>query len=171
MKNYIAIGKLAAVFGVNGEMVLRHNLGKKTGFKGLEVIFIEEFTDSFLPYFIEAAKIKSETEVLVKIEGLNNREEALNLLQKQVWLLEEDFKKYAAKDAPISLLGFHVINQKEDIGEVAEVIEQPMQVLLKLFYKEKEVLIPLNEQTLDKVDKRNRRVHVNLPDGLLEIYQ
>ena len=49
-------------------------------------------------------------------------------------------------------------------------IEQPHQVLCKIFIEGKEALIPLNESTLQKVDKKKKQLYVDLPDGLLEIY-
>ena len=48
-----------ATFGFNGEMVLKHHLGKKTSLRGLETLFIEKQKDELLPYFIESVKIKS----------------------------------------------------------------------------------------------------------------
>jgi 16S rRNA processing protein RimM len=42
MTEYFKIGKLAASTGLKGELILQHNLGKKTSFKGLEAIFIED---------------------------------------------------------------------------------------------------------------------------------
>ena len=41
---------------------------------------------------------------------------------------------------------------------------------MQLTMNNKEVLIPLNESTLKKIDRKKKEVHVNLPDGLLEIY-
>ena len=38
-------------------------------------------------------------------------------------------------------------------------------------FGEKEILIPLHEQTLQSVDNKNKKVFVDLPDGLLEIYR
>ena len=149
---------------------MKHSLGKKTSLKNLETFFIEEKKDSFLPYFIESAKIKNDKEIFVKLEGINNKEEAHKLVQNEIWLLEKDFKKFAAASAPISLLGFTMINENEELGEVLEVIEQPHQVLCKILLNGKEALIPIHEEFLDKIDKKNRKVFVTLPDGLLEIY-
>ena len=87
-----------------------------------------------------------------------------------VWLPEPDFKKFAARSAPASLLGYTIINNKESLGEILELIEQPHQLLCRLEIKGKEVLIPLHEETLRKVNHKNKEVVVNLPDGLLEIY-
>jgi len=170
MTEYYKIGKLVAVFGLKGELVLKHTLGKKTSLKGLSAIFTEEKTKSFLPWFIESTKIKSEEEVYIKLEGVDVREAAMKLTQKEIWIPEPEFKKFAAKSAPGSLLGYIVINDKEPLSEILEVIEQPHQLLCRLEINEKEVLIPLNEQTIQKIDHKKKQVNVSLPDGLLEIY-
>ncbi len=170
MTEYFKIGKLAASTGLKGELIIQHNLGKKTAFKGLEAIFIEDKKDSFLPYFIQTAKIKNDNETIVKLEGVDIVEAARKLTPKEVWLAEEDFKKYAAKSSPIALLGFTMVNDGEPLGIITEVIEQPHQVLCTILYKGKEALIPLHEESLENVDQKNRKVFVTLPEGLLEIY-
>ena len=170
MIEYYKIGKLLAVHGLTGELLLKHELGKKTSLKGLQAIFIEEKKSSFLPWFIESTKIKSEEEIYIKLEGINSREAAIRLTQKEIWLPETDFKKFAAKSAPASLLGYTIINSGEPLGEILELIEQPHQLLCRLDIKGKEVLIPLHEKTLQKVNHKKKEVLVELPEGLLEIY-
>lgn len=170
MAEYYKIGKLVAVFGLKGELVLKHTLGKKTSLKGLQAVFIEEKKQSFIPWFIETAKIKTEEEVYLKLEGVDTREAAMKLTQKEIWILEPDFKKLAAKSAPASILGYTIINDNEPLSEVLEVIEQPHQLLCRIEINQKEVLIPLNEQTIQKIDHKKKQVSVSLPDGLLEIY-
>lgn len=167
---YFKIGKLAAAFGINGQLVLQHELGKKTSLKGLQAIFIEDKKDSFLPWFIQASKIKSDTEIYLSLEGITTREAALKLAQKQVWLTEADFKKFASKSAPASLLGYTIIDNEKKLGEILEVIEQPHQIICRLEIESKEVLIPLNEAFLQKIDHRKKQVLVTLPEGLLDIY-
>ncbi len=170
MTEYFKIGKFAATFGLKGELVLKHELGKKTSLKGLQAIFIEEKKDSFFPWFIESTKIKNEEEVYIKLDGLNKREEALKLTPKEVWVKEEDFKKFAAKSSPVNLLGFDIVENKKVLGTILEIIEQPHQLLCRTEINGKEVLIPLHEETLQKIDHKKRQVIVELPDGLLEIY-
>lgn len=170
MTNYCSIGKLVATFGVKGELVLRHHLGKKTSLKGLETLFIEEKKDELLPYFLESARIKNDDELFLKIEGIDTKEAAHKLMQKQIWLTQDDFNKYTDKAAPIALLGYHIINEGKDLGEILEVIEQPHQVLCRIDLNGNEALIPIHEGSLLKVDKRKKQVHVELPEGLLDIY-
>ena len=170
MEEYFKIGKLVAVHGLKGELLLQHELGKKTSLNGLQAIFIEEKKNSFLPLFIESAKIKSEEEVYLKLEGVNTREAAIRLGKKEIWVPETDFKKIVSKTAPANLLGYTIINNDESLGEILELIEQPHQLLCRLDIKGKEVLIPLHEGSLKKVNHRKKEVLVELPDGLLEIY-
>jgi len=170
MNQYFKIGKFVATHGLSGELILVHSLGKKTTLKGLDALFIEEAKDNFLPYFIEKTSIRSDTETLVKLEGFDSKEAARKITPKEVWMAEKDFNNYAAKAAPIALLGFDIIDGETNLGEIIEVIEQPHQVLCSIMYNGKEALIPIHEESLQKVDKKNKRVHVVLPEGLLEIY-
>ncbi len=170
MAEYFNIGKFVAVHGLKGELLLKHALGKKTSLKGLQTIFTEEKKNSFLPWFIETTKIKSDEEIYIKLEGVNTREAAMKLAQKKVWLNEADFKKFAARSAPAGLLGYTVIYNSEPLGEILELIEQPHQLLCRLEIKGREVLIPLHEETLQKVNHKKKEVWVELPEGLLDIY-
>jgi len=171
MTEYFKVGKLVATFGLKGELVLKHNLGKKTSLKGLAAVFIEERKESFIPWFVESTKIKTDEEIYLKLEGLNSREQAFRLTQKEVWLPEANFKKFSSKSSPINLLGFEIIEEEKPLGKILEVIEQPHQLLCRIEINGKEVLIPLHEETIIKLDKRKQQVIVELPPGLLEIYQ
>ena len=159
-----------AAHGVKGELLLKHELRKKTSLKGLTTIFIENQKNSFLPWFVQSTRTKSEDHVFVQLEGVPTREAATKLAQKEVWFSAADVKRFSAKSSPINLLGYVIISQEKTLGEVAEVIEQAHQMLCKIEINNREVLIPLNDDTLKKIDHKKKQLIVNLPDGLLEIY-
>ena len=170
MVEYFKIGKFVAAHGVNGELVLKHELGKKTSLKGLQTIFIEEKKDSFLPWFVESTRMKNDNEVFVRMEGVITREAAIKLTQKEVWFTEADLKKFSARSSPINLLGYSIVNYEKPVGQILEVIEQPHQLLCRIEIKGKEVLIPINESFLQNINHAKKQVHVELPEGLIEIY-
>ncbi|MFM2359790.1 MAG: hypothetical protein RLY16_1783 [Bacteroidota bacterium] len=171
MEQYFKIGKLAASFGLKGELIMKHSLGKKTALKGLKKLFVETSKDSFLPYFITETKVKSESEVFIKLEGVDTPEIARKLTPREVWLTADDFAAHSAKSAAISLLGFQLVNAGENLGEIIEVIEQPHQILVAIMLNGNEALIPIHEASLEKIDTQKKRVLVKLPDGLLDIYR
>ena len=170
MTDYLKIGKLVSAFGLQGEMILKHQLGKKSSLKDLKAIFIEEKKQAFIPWFIEATRIKSEEEIYIKLEGIDTREKAIKLVQKEVWLPEADFKKYAVRSSPVNLLGYAIIEEGNSLGNIEEVIEQPHQLLCRITINSKEAFIPLHEETILKIDHKKKQVIVELPEGLLEIY-
>lgn len=169
--DYIHIGKIVATFGVKGDVILVHGLEKKSDFKTVEAIFIEQTKNNFIPYFLQKAKPKDNTESYLSLESVSTKEAAHKFIQKNVWLLQADFEKVAGKASAIGLIGFLIYDDQDLIGTVEEVIEQPHQLLLKTTYKNKEALIPLHEESIDKIDRKKKEVHVVLPDGLLAIYE
>ncbi len=170
MNEQINIGKLVATVGLKGELLLKHALGKKAVFKKSEVLFIETEKNIQIPYFIENSNSKNNTETIIKFEGIDAKEQASKFLQKKIWINKPEFEKHVSKTAPVNLNGFIVFNKDEKLGEIKSVIEQPQQILLQIHVQQKEVLIPLNESTLKKIDRRKKEVHVTLPEGLLEVY-
>ena len=170
MSHYFKIGKLVASFGLKGELVLQHSLGKKSSFKGLQAVFLEETRDNFIPYFIEKTSIKNDAETFVKLEGIDSPEAARKLTPKEVWLQETDFQKYTHKAAPIALLGFEIMDGETPIGQVIEVIEQPHQILCTVIYNGKEALIPVHAENLINIDTKNKKIVVELPEGLLDVF-
>jgi 16S rRNA processing protein RimM len=170
LPEYISIGKIVAAHGLKGELLLEHQLGKKTSLKGLKTIFTEEKTNSFLPWFIESTRIKSDTETWIKLEQVDAREAALRLVRRKVWLMEDDQKKFASRKSPTSVLGYMVIDKGKPLGQIEEVYEQPHQLVCRIAMNGKEVLIPLHEESLKKIDHRKKELHADLPDGLLDVY-
>jgi len=170
MKSYIKVGKIVAAHGLKGDVILQHELGKKTELKKLPAISVELKKDSFVPFFLSKAKGTTEKESLLLFEEIDTREKALPLVGKLCWLPEEQFKKYADQQAPASLLGYQLIEATKPLGIIEEVIEQPQQFLCRIQIEKKEVLIPLNESTLVSIDHQAKTVTVQLPDGLLSIY-
>jgi 16S rRNA processing protein RimM len=170
MENYTRIGKFVATFGVKGDLILVHHLGEDVLFKQGQVLFMEEGKGKMIPHFIARCKSRANGELLIGLDGIDAPEQAKKWTRREVWLLETDLRKIASASAPVSLLGFEVLEHDKVLGLVEEVIEQPTQVLLRLTIQQKEVLIPLHEQTLVKVERKKKKLHVVLPEGLLDIY-
>ena len=91
---YFKAGKLVAVHGLKGELILKHELGKKSSLKDVKAIFIEDKKDSFFPWFIETAKVRSADEVLLKLETIDTREAAAKISQKEIWLQKKILKNF-----------------------------------------------------------------------------
>lgn len=159
-----------AVSGLKGEVILEHTLGKKSELKGLKSILLETKKDELLPYFVEAAKAKSTTESIIKFEGIDTPEKAKLLTRKNVWISEIDFEAHVSKQSPTAFLGYILYDKKNKIGEVVAVFEQPQQILCTVEMNGKEILVPVHDNNILKIDQKEKVLEVDIPDGLLEIY-
>ncbi len=168
--NYRNIGKIVSGFGLKGELIILHHLGKKLTASKIKVIFLEQKKEELLPYFVESARKKGDDELFVKLEGIDTKEAVAKFLRREVWIKEEEMAAHTDKNNPIGWVGYRVIDQGTDLGPIQEVIEQPHQILCRLEINTKEVLIPINEQTLVQVDHQAKAVLLTLPEGLLDIY-
>jgi 16S rRNA processing protein RimM len=168
--SYRNIGKIVSVFGLKGEMIVLHHLGQKIAVSKIKVIFLEQKKDDLLPYFIDYIRKKGSDELYLKLEGIDSREAASKYLRREVWLKEEEIQVHTQKNNPIGWVGYRVMDQGKDLGPVLEVIEQPHQVICRLEIDAKEVLVPINDQTLEKVDHKGKALLLVLPDGLLDVY-
>ena len=170
MAAYLKLGKILSAHGLTGELLLEHTLGKASSLKKVEVLFIEDYKKALLPYFVTSSRKKTADAVFISLEGINTRERAQQLVSRAVWIPEELYHQLASKNAPANLLGYQIVENDKQIGLITEVIEQPQQLVCKVFIQEQEVLIPLHEDTLLSIDHAAKKVIVQLPDGLLDIY-
>ncbi len=170
MNDLVSIGKIVGQHGVDGGMILKHELGKKSDFEGIQALFVEEKKGSQIPYFVQKVVARDSGESIIQLEGIDSREQAVRFVRRQVWLNRSDFEKLVSKKSPLSLLGFTLIEKGKALGIIEEVIEQAHQVICITSILEKEVMIPLHDDTIIKIDRKKKTVEVNLPEGLIDLY-
>lgn len=167
--NYIQIGTLGKTHGLKGELKFKIEEEYIDDFNEIDVLFIQ-IKGHYAPYFIESIRSSS----IIKFEDTNTKETA-KLLQNQSIFLKEENITIAAAKIPDELLfqylkGFKITDELlGDLGEIQTIEAYPQQEMAIINYQNKEVLIPLNEFIISKIDIDNQIVLVNLPEGLLEI--
>ncbi len=166
----IRIGKIVATHGLNGSLILTHVIGSSNWLKKEHVLHVEMQKGSYIPYFIAKCKANNPKEYIIDIEEVDKLEAAKKLVTKHVYV-DESILTGFEKQSPLLWIGFNLIDkEKGKIGQIEDVHQTGNQWLAKLTYQNTEVLIPLIEQTIDKLDIKTKTIHVTLPDGLLEVY-
>jgi 16S rRNA processing protein RimM len=56
------------------------------------------------------------------------------------------------------------------IGTLTEVYDLPAHPVGAFEFKGTEVMFPIHEHTILKFDRKNNTLHIQLPEGLLEVY-
>lgn len=170
MEEYFSIGDIVAAHGLKGDLTLRHGLKTNRILQEVKVIFIPENPGSYLPYFIEECQGTKKGTLRIRLEGFASRNAVLALVGKQVYLSKSDYLTLSDLQSPHTWLGFGVYDtQKGFLGKIIEILEMPSQILARLDWQGKSILIPLNGEILRKQDMGNRLLTVTIPDGLLDL--
>jgi 16S rRNA processing protein RimM len=70
------------------------------------------------------------------------------------------------------ILQFVVMDEKEGrLGVVEQVIDLPSNPLLQIMDGEKEILVPLIPGLVSRVNRKDKILEINSPEGLIELYR
>lgn len=173
---FVQVGYLGKPHGLKGQLklVLEHYL-KDTEDIALNSLFIGD-ENKPLPYFITAIEHTSGFNYLVQFESMNDRNAAMALSNKKVFVPDSQFDEYFEEDLSTRsqfefLIGFSLVDDElGDIGIIEDVMLLNSQDTAQLTYQDVEVLIPLVDDYIVNIDEEEKRILVSLPNGLLEVY-
>ena len=160
------IGKLGKTHGVKGEISF---LFDDDVFDRVEADYLVLMVDGILvPFFIEEYRFKSDSNAIVKFEDIDTQERASGLTGCDVYFprdladSDEDTMSWA------EIVGFEIIdaNTGKSAGRIASVDDTTINILFEL---EEGRLIPASEELITDVDKDNKTITIDIPDGLLEL--
>lgn len=160
------IGRLGKTHGVKGEISF---LFDDDVFDRVDADYLVLMVDGILvPFFMEEYRFRSDTTAIVKFEDIDTQERARELTGVDVYFpraladSDDDTITWA------SIVGFEIIdnNSGKSVGRIANIDDTTLNIL---FCLEDGTLIPASEDLITDIDKENRTITINIPDGLLEL--
>ncbi|MCX6276063.1 MAG: ribosome maturation factor RimM [Bacteroidetes bacterium] len=160
------IGFISKLNGFNGELVIA---GTSEDFLTEKFLFM--FMDGMpVPFSVEEMFDKGGN-VIVKLEDVNDEDSARRFIKLEVFIVQKKRKPKSEINSIHDLLNYHLIDSTfGDLGPIIRIDEFPQQEIAVCIVKEKEVLIPINNDFIDDIDDENRQILVTLPDGLIDLY-
>lgn len=163
-------GKITKTHGLKGEITVKLDVANPEDFKDLRYLLIED-RGNLIPYFIENQKINGD-KMIVQLQDVKKVEQAVAFMGKAVFLpndlmpeLDEDDFYYK------EIVGFKLIDaQKGEIGEISDVFEYPTQAVIQVMKDGKEILIPIHDDIIQKVNKKAKTLNIKAPEGLIDMY-
>ncbi|MGB1018966.1 MAG: ribosome maturation factor RimM [Chitinophagales bacterium] len=165
----IKIGFLSRVHGFKGEIkaVLKVDVIEN---KIPEFIFLH-LEGKPVPFFVENYHIKDNL-LTIKFEDINDEASAGKFKNASMFCEAKLFENYFAKIESLEdLIGFEVSdNTKGNIGIVIGIIENSIQPTLVIELNEKEILIPYSEDIILEINDNDKKVNIDAPEGLIDMY-
>ena len=165
------IGKIVSVHGVDGDLVIAHDLANQKAISKLSNLMIEIWKDSFIPFFIEEVVGVTKNDMCIKFEEVNSREEGKKLLNKKVYVFGDNEVQTNEKEEWTYLIGYQVISsQNIHIGQIHDIHTNGFQVLIELEYNNKQIQLPLHQDLIIDINKEKKTIELEIADGLLELW-
>jgi len=169
MENLINIGTIVGTHHLRGSVKIN------SIFENIELIENErvllEKDDKKKLFVVKNVKRLNDKKAILDFEGIDNIDAAKELNGYKVkirrdLLPERNEEEFYVKD----LFGIEVFSENEKIGEVVDVMETAAHNILIIedIVTKKEIMIPLIDEFVTKIDFSNNRIEVTLIDGMRE---
>jgi len=169
-EEFIAIGHVRKSHGYKGHARVEIEEVYEDDFNKQDFIFLE--IDGYkVPFYITERLDRQH--LIIKMEHIDSQEHLLPHHQQSIYLLKKDVKTpdpSTLSDTPEYLVGMTLIDDNlGQIGTISKVEEYPQQLMAFVEYQGREVMVPLHEHLITNLDDDDGTLHMELPDGILDV--
>jgi len=165
------LGKIAKKFSYKGEVLAWLDTDEPELYENLESVFVE-IHKHLVPFFIQSSSLHKNDFLRVRFEDIETEDDADGIMGCDIYLpltqlpqLEGD-KFYFHE-----VIGFTAQDQRlGDIGTIVGINDSSAQPLFEIKKGEIEILIPMIDHFIVKVDRDNKTIILDTPDGLIDLY-
>ena len=160
------IGRLGKTHGVRGEISF---LLEDDVFDRTDADYIILDIDGILvPFFIEEYRFKTDSNALMKFDGIDTQERARELTGCDVYFPRDLTDSDEEDISWAELVGYSLIdsNTGKTIGEIAAIDDTTINILFELTDGK---LIPASDELIQHINTQQHQIEINLPEGILEL--
>ncbi len=160
------IGRLGKAHGVKGEISFQLD---DDVFDRVDADYLVLDIDGILvPFFIEEYRFKTDSNALMKFEGIDTQERARELTGCDVYFPRELSEDDEENISWAEIIGYSLLDAQtgQEVGRIASVDDSTINILFEL---ENGKLIPASEELITNIDTKKHQIKMNLPEGILEL--
>lgn len=171
MGAWVRVARVAKTRNLEGNLVVQ-------AITGLPFLLSEGMEVRFVPPTLKGPRSAVVRELYqskgnsceVSFDGVDTVEDADLLIGSYCLVRRDSLPEIDYTQTPSALAGWHVRDvEYGDLGEIAEVIENPGQSLLSVQGERGEILIPVVDAFIRSIDEDERVVGTSIPAGLLDL--
>lgn len=165
------LGYIVRTHGTAGNVVIFLDVDYPEDYDEMDSVYVE-IKGELVPYFISRFNLQKQNNAIVTFEDVDTIEKAQALVGSSLFLSLDELQELGDEEFYYhEIKGYTVIDQtKGALGIVREVYALNGQDLIAMDFQGVEVLIPTAADIVLKADKQDKKLFVNLPEGLLEVY-
>lgn len=165
------LGKIVRKYSFKGELLAKLETDQPELYEHLDAIFVQ-VRNNLIPFFIEHSQLHKSDLLRIKFEEVDTEADADALIKSELYLpLELLPKLEGSKFYFHEVIGFK-INDKNfgEVGVIKAINDSTAQALFEVDRDGVEILIPMNDEFIVKVDREAKTIWVETPEGLIDLY-
>jgi len=165
------LGKIVSKYSYRGELLIKLDTDDPQLYEKMESVFVS-IRDSLVPFFIEKSRLHKSNLLRVQFDDIKSEEEAQRLVGAELFLPLSMLPKLSGNRFYYhEIIGFSLQDAKHgNLGVITGVNDSAAQALFELEKEGKQLLIPINDEIIQKVDRSKRTIFVSTPEGLVDLY-
>ena len=165
------VGTIVNKFSFKGELLVKLDTDEPELFLEMESVFIE-IGKNLVPFFIERSQLHKSLLLRVKFEDVDDEPMADSLMKRELYMPLTALPKLEGNKFYFhEIIDFQVIDTEYgNVGTITGVNDTTSQALLEIDHNGDQVLIPTNDDYIEKVDREKKTITVTTPEGLIELY-
>lgn len=165
------LGKIVRKYSFNGELLIKLDTDEPELYEDLDAMFVD-VRGNLIPFFVESSQLHKSDLLRVQFEDVTTEADADALLKSDVYLPLELLPKLDGNKFYFhEVIGF-TINDKNygKVGVIKSINDSTAQALFEVENNGKEILIPMNDEFILEVNRKNKTILVETPEGLIDLY-
>jgi 16S rRNA processing protein RimM len=165
------LGKIVKKYSFKGELLAKLDTDQPDLYDNLEAVFID-LRGNLVPFFITSSQLHKSDLLRLNFEDVNSEADADALIKSELYLPLDLLPKLDGDKFYFhEVIGFTIKDKNfGHVGVLRAINDSTAQALFEIDRDGIEILIPMNEEFIDKVDRKNKTIVVNTPEGLIDLY-
>jgi len=165
------LGKIVKKYSFKGELLAKLDTDEPELYENLDAIFID-LRGNLVPFFVESSQLHKSDLLRLNFEDVDSEADADALLKCDLYLPLDLLPKLEGNKFYFhEVIGFKITDENfGEVGIIKSVNDSTAQALFEIDRNSIEILIPMNDEFIVIVDRKNKTVFVNTPEGLIDLY-
>ncbi|WP_339715334.1 ribosome maturation factor RimM [uncultured Kriegella sp.] len=165
------LGKIVSKYSFKGEVLVKLDADEPEIYENMESVFVS-IRNNLIPFFIDKCRLHKSALLRIDFEEVKDEDAADRIMGAELYLPLTALPKLEGNKFYFhEIIGFTVNDAIHgDIGLITGVNDTTSQALFEVEKNGKQLLIPVTDEILTKVDRATKTIFVSTPDGLVDLY-
>ncbi|QLG44753.1 ribosome maturation factor RimM [Costertonia aggregata] len=165
------LGKVVSKYSFKGEVLVKLDTDDPEIYENMESVFVS-IRNNLVPFFIDRCRLHKSALLRIDFEEVKDEASADRIMGAELYLPLSSLPKLEGNKFYFhEVIGFTIMDKVHGgIGTIQSVNDTTAQALFEVQKGDKQLLIPVTDEIITKVDRENKTIFVTTPDGLVDLY-